>query len=169
LLVVDNCGPHKTSVVQQALVTAGWKVMFLPPNMTHLLQPMDLVVNSVVKSAMRKHRIQLLMKYFREYRRDYHLAHRSSPRTYPDFNPPPPLITDGINGMFEMRQNSLLTGKFRASVLQVFQSVGLSPIITETDPIGTFLTYRGPTTPGTFLRSSSVATDTDSVCAAQEI
>jgi hypothetical protein len=71
--------------------------------------------------------------------------------------------------MFEMRQKSLLTDKFRASVLRVFQSVGLSPIITETDPIGTFLTYRGPTTPGTFLRSSSVATDTDSVCAAQEI
>jgi hypothetical protein len=47
--------------------------------------------------------------------------------------------------------------------LLVFQSVGLSPIITETDEIGTFLTYRGPTTPGTFLRY------TDSVCAAQEI
>jgi hypothetical protein len=78
----------------------------------------------------------------------------------------PPSITDEINGMFEMRQKSLLTDKFRASV---FQSVGLSPIITETDEIGTFLTYRGPTTPGTFLRSSSVATDTDSVCAAQEI
>jgi hypothetical protein len=37
------------------------------------------------------------------------------------------------------------------------------PIITETDPIEPLMTYRGPTTPVTFLRSSSVATDPDSM------
>jgi hypothetical protein len=31
LLVLDNCGPHKTAAVRQAFDTAGWKVMFFSP------------------------------------------------------------------------------------------------------------------------------------------
>jgi hypothetical protein len=128
--------------------------MFLPPNMTHILQPMDLVVNSVVKSAMRRHRILLLMSYFREYRARYYMAKRSAPPLpYPDFDPPPPSIIDGLNGMYEMRERSLLHERFRESVKRFFQSVGLAPITTESDPIGTFVTYRDSNTPGTIRRS----------------
>jgi hypothetical protein len=80
-----------------------------PPNMTHLLQPMDLVVNAEVKSAMRRHRIQLLMSYFREYCSQCHLAQRATPRMpYPDFDPPPPSIIDGLHGMFDLRERLLL-------------------------------------------------------------
>ena len=82
------------------------------------------------------------------------MAKRSTPPLpYPDFDPPPPSIIDGLNGMFEMRERSLLHERFRESVKRVFQSVGLAPITTESDPIGTFVTYRDPNTPGTIRRS----------------
>ena len=101
LVGLDNCGPHKTAVVEQAFQEAGWKAMFLPPNMTHILQPMHLIVNSVLKSAMRRHRIQHLMGYFKQYRADYHNALRGH-RDLPMYNPPAPTIIDGIKGMFDL-------------------------------------------------------------------
>ena len=48
LEVVDNVGSHHNRSVQAAYAKAGWLLEFLPPNMTHLLQPMDLVVNGPV-------------------------------------------------------------------------------------------------------------------------
>jgi hypothetical protein len=42
----------------------------------------------------------------------------------------------------------MLKDSFKLSVHRVFQSVGLCPIITDSDPTGTFVTYQGPTTPG---------------------
>jgi hypothetical protein len=125
---------------------------------------MDLVVNAVVKSTMRRHRIQLLMSYFREYRSQCHLAQRATPpMPYPDFDPPPPSIIDGHYGMFDLRERSLLQDTFRLSVSRVFQSVGLSPMVS--DPIGTFVTDRGPQT------SCSVRRDhfrKDSICSTED-
>jgi hypothetical protein len=119
LLVLDNCGPHKTPAVEQAFILAGWKVMFFPPNMTHLLQPMDLVVNSVVKSAMRKRRIGHLMKYFRTYQAECRQVQRlQPPLPLPAFNPPSPTIAHGLDGMFEMREQSLLKDSFKLSLSQ---------------------------------------------------
>jgi hypothetical protein len=47
---------------------------------------------------------------------------------HPDFDPPPPSIIDGLDGMFDLRERSLLQDTFRLSVSRVFQSVGLSPM-----------------------------------------
>jgi hypothetical protein len=96
----------------------GWTVMFFPPNMTHLPSQWILVVNAIVKSAMRRHWIQLMMNYFQSYSRDCDrvqfliLLHHH-----------------GVYGMFEMREESMLKDSFKLSVHRVFQSVGLCPII----------------------------------------
>ena len=34
LMVLDNCGPHKTPDIETAFKKAGWLMEFLPPNMT---------------------------------------------------------------------------------------------------------------------------------------
>jgi hypothetical protein len=39
--------------------------------------------------------------------------------------------------MFQMREESMLKDSFKLSVHRVFQSVGLCPIITDSDPTGT--------------------------------
>jgi hypothetical protein len=89
---------------------------------------------------MRRHRIQLLMSYFREYRSQCYLAQRATPRMpYPDFDPPPPSIIDGLDGMFDLRERSLLQDTFRLSVSRVFQSVGLSPMGVKWTQMGPLL------------------------------
>jgi hypothetical protein len=78
---------------------------------------MDLVINAVVKSAMRRRLIELLMEYFRGYQTECRRVQRLPP--LPAFYPPAPSSIDGLIGMFEMRQQSLLSdsyklGSFRA-------------------------------------------------------
>jgi hypothetical protein len=139
-------------VVEREFIDAGWTTMFFPPNMTHILQPMDLVVNSVVKSAMRRQRVQLLMDYFTDYKNRYLRATLQPEQVHPIFDPPSPTLIEGIIAMYAMREQSLLNDKFRNSVKRVFQSVGLAPIVSENDPQGTFVTYRGESTPGTIRK-----------------
>ena len=87
--------------------------MFFPPNMTHLLQPMDLVVNSVVKSAMRKRRIEMLRMYFRDYQVECRRNQRlQPPLAMPGFDPPSPSIIDGL---IKIRERSLLNDSFKLS------------------------------------------------------
>jgi hypothetical protein len=61
--------------------------------------------------------------------------------------------------MFQMREESMLEVSFK----RVFQSVGLCPIITDSDP--TVVIYQGPTTPGTvrkgLLLANSVFAESD--------
>jgi hypothetical protein len=56
-----------------------------------------------------------------------------------------------------MREESMLKDSFKLSVHRVFQSLGLCPIITDSDPTGTFVTYQGPTTPGTVRKGLLLA------------
>jgi hypothetical protein len=71
LMVVDNVGFHHFAEVKAAAAAAGWLLMFLPPNITDELQPMDLVVNAVLNAEMRKLRMTAVMEYFTIFRRDY--------------------------------------------------------------------------------------------------
>ncbi len=51
LMVCDGSPCHSVPEVKEAFTDAGWLVELFPPNMTAELQPMDLVVNAVVKST----------------------------------------------------------------------------------------------------------------------
>ena len=68
--------------------------------------------------------------------------------------------------MYEMRNQSLLNEKFRNSVKRVFQSVGLAPIVSENNPQGTFVTYRGESTPGTIRKDFFI---TDAITVAENL
>jgi hypothetical protein len=73
---------------------------------------MDLVVNSVVKSAMRRQRVELLMEYFINYKnRDLRTTLQPGLQP-PIFDPPSSTIIEGIKVMFAMRDRSLLNDKF---------------------------------------------------------
>ena len=129
--MVDNCGPHRTEVVARAFQEIDWAVMFSPPNMTDILQPMDLVFNSMIKSFMRKQRIEMTMDYFQIFRNLCLQTQRNNPAAeLPLFNPPAPVLLDGIRAMFQVRE-SFERQDFKHSVKRIFQSVGLAPIITS--------------------------------------
>ena len=49
----DNCGCHKTPCVKGLLDLHGIPIALLPPNMTDVLQVIDLVINGPIKQHMR--------------------------------------------------------------------------------------------------------------------
>lgn len=89
LEVVDNVGSHHNRSAQASYAKAGWLLEFLPPNMTHRLQPMDLVVNGPLKSKLRSMRIALSLDYFRSFKASYYEANARK-KELPKFNPPTP-------------------------------------------------------------------------------
>jgi len=53
LLVMDQFGAHKKESIITALEKVKTSVLFLPPRMTHMLQPLDVGINSVFKCALK--------------------------------------------------------------------------------------------------------------------
>lgn len=49
----DNCGCHKTTLVDDVIAELGIQIACLPPNMTGVLQVLDLVVNGPLKAHTR--------------------------------------------------------------------------------------------------------------------
>jgi hypothetical protein len=71
---------------------------------------------------------------------------RNPPNSNPCFNPPAQL-KDGIQGLFTLKNEKFRCPKYQSSIHRVFQSVGLAPIPTPSDPIGIFVTHQGPKSP----------------------
>lgn len=53
LMILDVYRAHRTTDVISAFQDAGFKVQFVPGNCTSILQPLDLTVNSVLKSSLK--------------------------------------------------------------------------------------------------------------------
>ena len=71
LIWFDNCGCHKTDVVQNYIGEIGIDVAYLPPNMTAILQVLDLVVNGPLKSHVRQLRAKKIVRSFKEFKELY--------------------------------------------------------------------------------------------------
>ena len=65
LIWFDNCGCHKTALVDSVIKSLQVHVACLPPNMTGVLQVLDLVVNSPLKAHSRKLRDHALLHAFK--------------------------------------------------------------------------------------------------------
>ena len=98
-------------------------MMCLPPNMTDLLQPMDLVVNAPLKSAIGQARARSLYDAFKLYRVATEvLLAKGDPHI--EFRPPKPTLYDGLRTFMASLQR-FETDKFKASLRACFVAVGL--------------------------------------------
>ena len=61
-LVFDNFRAHRNSDVIEYFLKKNIEIAFLPPNSTSELQPLDLVVNFPLKSAISRHRCEAYFK-----------------------------------------------------------------------------------------------------------
>ena len=68
ILIWDNCGPHKVAAVIAVFAEWGIATENLPPNMTDVLQVMDLVVNGPLRARMRRFRCAALFHYFQSWK-----------------------------------------------------------------------------------------------------
>lgn len=50
----DNCGCHKTSIVDDVIQELDVQIACFPPNLTGVLQVLDLVVNGPLKAHTQK-------------------------------------------------------------------------------------------------------------------
>lgn len=67
LIWFDNCGCHKTPIVSTSFLENNIDVTFLPPNMTAILQVLDLVVNGPLKSHVRQLRAKRIVRSFKDF------------------------------------------------------------------------------------------------------
>ena len=99
--------------------------------MTDELQPMDLVVNAVLKAEMRKLRAALVYNSMEQFRTDLHrwcaLVRNDASLLKPTFNPPKPTYKDAVSTMLQIHHGKLKSEQFQNSLSNCFKKVGLVP------------------------------------------
>lgn len=132
---MDNCGVHKGSCLDAMYLEANIQVEYLPPNMTYILQVLDLVVNGPIKAHSRGLRAERIVEYFKEYKAAYDaqqlLPHQRL--VEPAWKPPKPTLQECMTDLCKLIQGKFTTPEFRAGISECFRSTGLCP-----DHRGTF-------------------------------
>jgi hypothetical protein len=74
-LWMDNCGPHMTKAIEELLKELDFTdcFAFFPPNCTDILQPLDLIVNKILKSMVRKENAYIIIQDMQNFRAKYAL------------------------------------------------------------------------------------------------
>ena len=125
LLWMDNCGPHKTDEVSDFIKESGVETALLPPNMTDLLQVLDLVVNGPLKRHTRTLRANRIVDCFKEYKLSLErLGDQSA--TLPAFKPPKPMMQQSMQDLISLVANEFSCPTFKDGVKRSFIKTGMS-------------------------------------------
>jgi hypothetical protein len=151
-LVWDNCGPHCTAAVKQALEEAAITVLPLYPNTTSHYQVQDVVVNSLFKSAFWQVRGEQNAKHFAEWQTTHKLALSTNSQIWklhlklcalaakekrqkpvmlelcpvPRWDPPKPRLGHGVDAVLKS-MHALRTPQAEKSIARCFVNLGLAP------------------------------------------
>lgn len=68
VLIRDSCGPHNVNAIKDNFTEMNVTPCHLPKNMTDVLQPIDLVVNTPLKSAIRRPRCSAVFEEFQRWK-----------------------------------------------------------------------------------------------------
>ena len=150
LVWFDNCGSHKTNIVQNYINDIGIDVAYLPPNMTAILQVLDLVVNGPLKSHVRQLRAKRIVKSFKEflilYRTD--LEKEVVDREYPTFTPPKPEMIQAVIDLFHLFENGFREEKFQNGIRSSFIKTGTVPAMSSSSDDFNFTQYNSTSISG---------------------
>jgi hypothetical protein len=156
-LWMDNCGAHKTGPLPDIFSAANVEVGFLPPNMTYILQVLDLAVNGPLKAHIRKLRAERVFKYFQHYKRTY-LSEMDKPvnqRVKPPWSPPKPTMKECILDIMNLIANDFTKRSFKAGLKKCFIDTG-----TALDENGRFKIYEQSSSQGTMKIAPAGTFDT---------
>jgi hypothetical protein len=138
LFIWDNCGPHGTAAVLQAMQSLGIAEAKLPKNMTDILQVMDLVVNGPLKAGVRRAIVEEFYDHFQAFRIQALKAEKEG-RQRPNYEPPPITLQQGLMAVMDVFDTRFQDDDFQSGMKRCFVKVGLAP----TDDMG-FVNYTGP-------------------------
>jgi hypothetical protein len=131
LLWMDNCGSHKTSAVQKVIDAIGLHMAYYPPNMTAILQVLDLVVNGPLKGHIKNIRATRIFDEFHLYKEVLRLEELKAPsdRRKIDFKVPEPKMLQSIQDLINLYANSFKEEDFMQGIVKSFQKTGSIPTI----------------------------------------
>lgn len=142
LLIWDNCGCHTVPALQEVCINRPFPIyaMRLPPNMTALLQVMDLVVNGPLKAAIRRARCEQLIDHFRTWKaaRAAELQKPPAMQQLPPFSPPKPTQIQGIKTTIDALGTLACRDSFKCALRRTFITACQAP-----DPTHGFRRYPG--------------------------
>lgn len=151
LIWFDNCGCHKTALVDDVINSLQIHVACLPPNMTGILQVLDLVVNGPLKAHSRKLRGSRSVACFQEFALRYEVETHKRPedRILHVFEPPKPSMLQGITDLFELFATGFKEPKFQAGIVRSFISTGCLQVHNADNNVVDFVQYTKQKTCGT--------------------
>ena len=139
IIIWDNFSPHLSDLVKSEFKKWGIDVTELPPNMTSLLQVVDLIINAPVKADQRRRRARLLKKYM-----DSFIVRVKNGEELV-WNPEHISQTQGIMSLIDCITEFNSNERFMKSVANCFVKVGLMP-----NALGTFNKYSATTSSNMF-------------------
>jgi len=125
-LWMDNCGAHKTDCLKPIFEKANVTVGLLPPNMTAVLQVLDLVVNGPLKAHIRRLRAKRLCDYFDIYKAEFkaEFEKEEAIRRMPKWEPPKPSMYECISDIIKLVGNEFAEDTFRKGIRSSFLNTG---------------------------------------------
>ena len=159
LLWFDNCGCHKVDVVEKQMSDMGLHVALLPPNMTAILQVLDLVVNGPLKAHIRHLRAMVIVRSFREFKEKYCEERRKPPeqRVEMKFKPRKPDMYESMLDLIKLFETQFKEVKFVNGVISSFLKTGTVSATSTNE----FFEYKEETHCGTI---SAVPSGTIPLC-----
>ena len=133
LLWMDNCGPHMTKAIEELLVEneIDEMLVYFPKNCTDILQPLDLIVNKVLKSMIRRYNAERFVIDFRRFKTKYieELKKVLGERRKLKFIPSKPSYQDAILKLIELMDKfndytNVDSLAFATSIQKCFVDVG---------------------------------------------
>ena len=130
LLWMDNCGPHKTTEVSDLFTKHKIDISLLPPNMTDVLQVLDLCVNGPLKRHTRTLRANRIVDYFKKFKLTFDTQAKRTGEL-PVFKPPKPQMLQSIQDLIDLLDNEFSMLTFKDGVKRCFQKVGMTKCSNE--------------------------------------
>ena len=117
-------------MVKQYMDSIGLDLALYPPNMTGMLQVLDLVVNGPIKQHTRRMRVKRLVAAFRAFKTVYDIEFTKSSalRVKLSFQPPKPTLQEGMQDLFDLFEGDFNNPDFKESIAKSFVSTGTVPI-----------------------------------------
>jgi DDE superfamily endonuclease len=143
LLWFDNCGCHKTAAIEHIMSELGINVACLPPNMTAILQVLDLVVNGPLKAHIRNNRANKIVQCFKEYKAlfDENARKDVGERAVLNFVAPKPDMMECIDNLIQLfgPDGDFQKQKFKDGVISAFMKTGTVPCNVDENGVTNFV------------------------------
>ena len=146
LLWFDNCGCHKTHAISNTLSELDIRVACLPPNMTAILQVLDLVVNGPLKAHVRNSRANKIVQCFKSYKiaLDANDAKDVADRVDLQFVAPKPEMAECIENLIYLfgGNGDFQKTKFKKGITSSFVKTGTIPVNHTDSDDAVFVEYK---------------------------